>query len=91
VRRTEPEVHDGYAVRLVGMAKHLGGYANSEHLTPSTVKASWTVLEALGFGDYLESMVPPIIVLSATVGEAEVLNDVSISSLISDITLYLFF
>jgi len=40
VRRTEPEVHDGYAVRLVGMAKHLGGYASGGHLMPSSVKAS---------------------------------------------------
>jgi hypothetical protein len=58
VRRTEPDVHDGYVVRLVGMVKHLGGYASGGHLTPSMVKASWTVLEALGFEDYLESMVP---------------------------------
>jgi len=58
VRRTEPEVHDAYAVRLVGIVKQLGGYASGGHLTPSMVKASWTVLEALGFEDYLESMVP---------------------------------
>ena len=58
VRRIEPDIHDGYAVRLVGMVKHVGGYASGGHLTPSMVKASWTVLEALGFEDYLESMVP---------------------------------
>jgi hypothetical protein len=58
VRRTEPDVHDGYVVRLIGMVKNLGGYASGGHLTPSMVKASWTVLEALGFEDYLESMVP---------------------------------
>jgi hypothetical protein len=58
IRRTELEVHDGYVVRLIGIAKHLGGYASGGHLTPSMVKASWTVLETLGFEDYLESMVP---------------------------------
>ena len=58
LRRTEPDVQDEYAVRLVGMVKHLGGYASGGHLTPSMVKASWTVLEALGFEDYLESLVP---------------------------------
>ena len=58
VRRTEPAVHDGYVVRLVGMVKQFGGYASGGHLTPSMVKASWTVLETLGFEDYLESMVP---------------------------------
>ena len=58
LRRAEPEVHDGYVVRLVGMAKHFGGYASGGHLTPSMVKASWTVLETLGFEDYLESIVP---------------------------------
>lgn len=58
IRRTEPEVHDRYAVRLVGIVKHFGGYGDGGHLTPSMVKASWTVLEALGFEDYLEGMVP---------------------------------
>ncbi len=58
VRRTDPEVHDAYVVRLVGIVKHFGGYSTGGHLTPSMVKASWTVLEALGFEDYLESMVP---------------------------------
>ena len=58
VRRAEPEVQDGYVVRLVGFLKLFGGYSTGGHLTPSMVKASWTVLEALGFEDYLESMVP---------------------------------
>ncbi|KAG8802433.1 hypothetical protein FRC17_006414, partial [Serendipita sp. 399] len=55
--RTEPDVKDGYAIRLVKMVRGMKQYLSV--LTPTMTKCLWSVMEVLGFDDYVQVIPPP--------------------------------
>jgi hypothetical protein len=55
--RTEKNIKDGYIVRLLKMVKGMKDHTSV--LTPTMVKCLWSVLEALGFDDYVTIIPKP--------------------------------
>ncbi|CAG7849772.1 Uncharacterized helicase C694.02 [Serendipita indica DSM 11827] len=52
-----PKVKDGYIIRLVKMVRGMKQY--QDVLTPTMVKCLWSVMEALGFDDYVQIIQRP--------------------------------
>lgn len=55
--KTKPEIADKYRVSLLKMTFDMRRY--SDVLTPTMVKCLWSLLEVLGFEDYVETIPKP--------------------------------